>query len=1016
MLTGTGTGNVSASGIRCSGGTVVNLSANRIYDISQQLAVTATAALVNGILLQDGSTVTVSNNFVSDLKTPLANMSDAIRGIAVTSATASSAYNIYYNSIYLAATSTGANFGSSGLSFVGNPVATTARLNLRNNIIDNESVANGTGQTVSLRNSVTSLANLSPLSNNNLYFSGSLAVPGLLYYDGINSEVNLAGLQVRLAPAENASISAQPFFVSITDLHMNPGINCGIDGAAAPIPGFTTDIDTDTRDAVTPDIGADEFTGTGGGAGVWKGINTNWNDPLNWCGQVPNAGTNVTIPAAVANYPLITNASPVARNITIAGGGTVTITGAGKLAIYGTISNAGTFNVVDGTIEMAGSTAQTIPAGAFQNDDLKNLVISNASVELGGTLNLHGKLSFSGSNRTFATEDNLILRSTATGTASVGDLTNNGTVTGNTITGDVTVERFITARRAWRFLSVPTQNNLQTIKEAWQENMPANSNTQTTPPGYGIHITKDSANWAAYGFDLQTTPGPSMKTFVPATNAWKGITSTVDVPGVNNGRFVTGTGYMTLVRGDRTVNTFPSAATVTTLREKGALVTGTYGPVAVGAGQFAAIGNPYASAINFTKLTKNNLDDVYYLWDPYLGSLGGYVTFTGPAYTPTPSLSYTANKFIESGQAFFVRSNGSAGTLTITEPAKEDGSYLVSRPTGPVSQLRTNLYLVDTAGRHLYDGVLSEFDELYSNGIDGLDAEKMVNFGENLGIKAGDKVLSVERHARLKETDTIHYNLGQVRVRNYQLAFEAEGLEQSGLAAFLEDRYLDTKTPVSLTGTTVVDFNVINEPGSYAPDRFRLVFRQSAPVPVTFTSIRATKHDRSSIQVEWKVENELNIHHYELERSGDGRTFSKVNEQVARGNGSGAPLVYNWLDVNPLEGDNFYRVRSVGIGSDSKLSQVVKVNMGKLPSEIAVYPNPVGEDGLVNISLQNKAAGDYQVSLVNSKGQVVLKQVLNHGGGSSVYNIKLEKYLSHGNYLLHIQSTENNLNIFKIVY
>lgn len=65
-------------------------------------------------------------------------------------------------------------------------------------------------------------------------------------------------------------------------------------------------------------------------------------------------------------------------------GASVTITGAGKLGIYGTITNAGTFNVVDGTIEMAGSTAQTIPANIFQNNDIKNLVISNASVTLGG--------------------------------------------------------------------------------------------------------------------------------------------------------------------------------------------------------------------------------------------------------------------------------------------------------------------------------------------------------------------------------------------------------------------------------------------------------------------------------------------------------------------------------------------------------------------------------------------------------------------------------------------------------
>ena len=90
--------------------------------------------------------------------------------------------------------------------------------------------------------------------------------------------------------------------------------------------------------------------------------------------------------------------------------------------------------------------------------------------------------------------------------------------------------------------------------------------------------------------------------------------------------------------------------------------------------------------------------------------------------------------------------------------------------------------------------------------------------------------------------------------------------------------------------------------------------------------------------------------------------------------------------------------------------------MGKIPSGIALFPNPVHEDGVVYISLSNKPAGNYQVSLVNSKGQVMLKKVLNHAGGSSVYNLALDKYLSHGNYTVQITSPDNINNIYSILY
>lgn len=55
------------------------------------------------------------------------------------------------------------------------------------------------------------------------------------------------------------SISTLPAFYSETDLHTNSMV---LDGAGIPLPEITDDIDGETRDALNPDIGADEFTST----------------------------------------------------------------------------------------------------------------------------------------------------------------------------------------------------------------------------------------------------------------------------------------------------------------------------------------------------------------------------------------------------------------------------------------------------------------------------------------------------------------------------------------------------------------------------------------------------------------------------------------------------------------------------------------------------------------------------------------------------------------------------------
>ncbi len=59
-----------------------------------------------------------------------------------------------------------------------------------------------------------------------------------------------------------ASVSTDVPFVSATDLHVPSSTVNPIRRAGTPIPGYSTDIDGQQRSALTPDIGADEFSGT----------------------------------------------------------------------------------------------------------------------------------------------------------------------------------------------------------------------------------------------------------------------------------------------------------------------------------------------------------------------------------------------------------------------------------------------------------------------------------------------------------------------------------------------------------------------------------------------------------------------------------------------------------------------------------------------------------------------------------------------------------------------------------
>ncbi|MBK8699746.1 MAG: HYR domain-containing protein [Saprospiraceae bacterium] len=260
------TGSATIIGINQSLALTANIYANKIYDL---IATNGASSLVRGIQISSGTTLNVYNNLIGNLQASASTSGDALRGINITSSTASSNLNISYNTIYLYGTSSGTNFGSQGIFHTFNTTGTTATLNMRNNIISNLSTSTGTGLTVAFRRSAaTNLNNYGTVSNNNLFYAGAPSATNLIYYDGTNSDQTIAAFKSRVTPRESASVSELPDFISTTGadadfLHINTGTSSQIESGGIAIAGITDDVDGDIRNATSPDIGADEFDGMG---------------------------------------------------------------------------------------------------------------------------------------------------------------------------------------------------------------------------------------------------------------------------------------------------------------------------------------------------------------------------------------------------------------------------------------------------------------------------------------------------------------------------------------------------------------------------------------------------------------------------------------------------------------------------------------------------------------------------------------------------------------------------------
>jgi hypothetical protein len=245
-----------------SAGTGTNL----IYNNSvSNISTSGATSTIYGIYAAKGTNYIYNNLIYGLTASASSSTADAIRGISISSTTATTTIGLYYNTIYLNASSSGTNFGTSCVYHTYNATSTTAALDMRNNILVNTSTANGTGLNAVLkRSAATDLNNFSTTSNNNCFYAGTPSSTNLIYYDGTNSLQTIADYKTLVTPRDSASFSENPPFVNVLiqpyDFHLN-GNPCQCENGGLPITSpisVTTDLENKTRNVLTPDLGAYE--------------------------------------------------------------------------------------------------------------------------------------------------------------------------------------------------------------------------------------------------------------------------------------------------------------------------------------------------------------------------------------------------------------------------------------------------------------------------------------------------------------------------------------------------------------------------------------------------------------------------------------------------------------------------------------------------------------------------------------------------------------------------------------
>ena len=142
------------------------------------------------------------------------------------------------------------------------------------------------------------------------------------------------------------------------------------------------------------------------------------------------------------------------------------------------------------------------------------------------------------------------------------------------------------------------------------------------------------------------------------------------------------------------------------------------------------------------------------------------------------------------------------------------------------------------------------------------------------------------------------------------------------------------------------------------------LWKLSVPVvPVELITFTA-KPTNNKVQLDWKTAAELNTLGYDIERSTDGQTWSKLGFVGAKN----LPSEYQYFDQNPkLNEVNYYRLCTVDIDGKKEFSKIVSVKMNEVRSPIKIYPSVT--EGVIQIET---TLNIQQVWVSNASGQIVL--------------------------------------------
>lgn len=954
---------------------------NRIYNIRNSAPGNSVAA---GLLLRNvGSALYLFNNMIS-LGTGATDNTHYV-GIWNNAASANQIRS-WYNTVYIGGDGTGTSLPSFGYLRGDFDGATNfaAAPQLINTIFYNTRTG-GTGGHYAIGNQEnTTWANSAPcdsesLPNFNAYYTTAATQMG----QWLGSDRDFANWR-----SSAGNPDANSFFLTQVlnftdpatgDLHVTPNSNFAqtVDGKGSPIHTITNflidvDYDFDGEFRRSPDIGADEVENTI----IATASGGDWHNPSTWVQNVvPNCGDLVEIPNGIT-VTIKTPGTGAGSN------SAVTADSVGVVAKFYqlTIKTGGRLILENGARAESCWLNGTVPSSI----NTMQTHTGNLLIETGGLVQV---------------ADNHTYRLSL-----AGDFTNNG----NFVPGKGTVEMN---------LDRPRVNNCYAQYIEWFNRAFAESDINGTTALTRFH----NLTVLSHTNNLATAPivnAPAGSTTITGSGRMIMIGNETDKDGVLN---VQGTalgsggrlnlnGNRLLIEGtiasDGHTSIHPNVASLSPT------AMGTRGTISGQGGRLHIFGiGDLRGTLKLTLPTYTNLptitngQDFTHLLMNRLTN--GLATLGNGTVNISQELDLTAGRIRTDGFEVNVTNVSPAAIINYKSDASQYNEAIISQSWGgstPVSWVWGNL-------RRAIDNIAATYDYPVGDGTRYELARLIITTPFGNGRNILGRFDPANSGATINESCTLPYLpcLGGFWRLTPSTALAAGAtydmqLFPIGFTCSVPSGVV-CPTPVTIAKSSPYEFH-----GSTFASMFRrngfTAFSDFVPVfsdnllPVTLISFEVQKIGESEALIRWTTSREINVSHFEIQRSINGSQWTTIGKVSTQNGNSIQKKDYSFTDREPRPGINYYRLRMVDTNETYAFTRIESLTFGEdiHQERVLVYPNPTAS-GKATILLPLPPSTAYRAEVSDATGRILYNTESIWTGGSTI--IELQD-LTKGWYLLRI--------------